>query len=184
MTPHPWASVGFPKEFPRLLVAGSVVSRRLNGARDKCFAGTGLAAIQIESHFLIVAYSVLRCFRWNGRNGVPQPLAHTAVAPPETPRSPSDRGSEGLRGVSGASRGRVWCRVGGIGSQRLGCLGRQGGSGWVAETRETGKRPGHRLAHDPSGKPSNHFIENSEESLFLHFPLAIQQLSDKDLNVA
>src|ERR1039458_3867289 len=26
-----------------------------------------------------------------------------------------------------------------------------------------GPEPGRRLAHDPSGKPSNHFIENSEE---------------------
>src|ERR1039457_84765 len=46
---------------------------------------------------------VLRCFRWNGRNGVPQSPAHTAVAPPETPRRPSDRGSEGRRGVSGSN---------------------------------------------------------------------------------
>src|ERR1035441_660529 len=34
----------------------------------------------------------LRYFRWNGRNGVPQPSAHIAVAPPETPRSTSYRG--------------------------------------------------------------------------------------------
>jgi len=57
-----------------------------------------------------------------------------------------------LRGSSGAARETVWCRVGRIGGQRLGCLGRQAGSGGVAETRETGKgpKPGHPLAPDPS----------------------------------
>ena len=40
---------------------------------------------------------------------------------------------------------------------------------WVrrgAETRETGHRrePGYRWAADPSGKPSNHSIGNSEQS--------------------
>ena len=45
---------------------------------------------------------VLRCFRWNGRNGVPQPPAHTAVAPPETSRRPSD---PGIRGATGSLRG-------------------------------------------------------------------------------
>jgi hypothetical protein len=38
---------------------------------------------------------------------------------------------------SGAARGTVWCRVGGIQAQRLGFLGRQTGSGKVAETWET-----------------------------------------------
>ena len=61
-----------------------------------------------------------------------------------------------LRGGSGAAIVTVWCRVGGTGGQRLDGLGCQAGFGWVAEARETGKgsEPAHRLARDPSGKPS------------------------------
>jgi hypothetical protein len=40
-----------------------------------------------------------------------------------------------LRGGSGGAGGTVRCRVGGIGGQRFGCLGRQSGFGWIAETR-------------------------------------------------
>src|SRR5450631_1485094 len=60
-----------------------------------------------------------------------------------------------LRRVSGEARGRVGCRVGGTGGQRLDGLGCQAGFGWVAETRETdkGPAPGHRLARDPPGTP-------------------------------
>src|ERR1017187_6814458 len=66
-----------------------------------------------------------------------------------------------LRGVPREGLVQGWRNRG----QRLGCLGRQAGSEWVAETRETGKgpEPGRRLAHDPSGEPSNRSIENSEE---------------------
>jgi hypothetical protein len=48
----------------------------------------------------------------------------------------------------------VGCRIGRIGGQRLACLGHQAGFGWVAETRETDKRPApwHRLASDRSEK--------------------------------
>src|ERR1019366_7896365 len=47
-------------------------------------------------------------------------------------------------------------------------LGCQTGFGWVAETRETGKgpEPGHRLARDPSGEPSNPSIGKSDEPGF------------------
>ena len=46
--------------------------------------------------------------------------------------------------------GRVWRRLGEIGYQRLGSLGRQAGFGEVAETRGTGpgREPGHRLYSD------------------------------------
>jgi hypothetical protein len=59
-----------------------------------------------------------------------------------------------LRGGSGAARRTVWCRVGGTGRQKLGCLGRQAVFGGVAERRETGEGPelGHRLAPDPSAE--------------------------------
>jgi hypothetical protein len=68
-------------------------------------------------------------------------------ASPLLRRSTSDRRSEVLRRGSGGARGRVWCRIGAIGSQTSGCLGRQAGFGRVAGTRETGQRrePGHRL---------------------------------------
>jgi hypothetical protein len=44
-----------------------------------------------------------------------------------------------VRGGSGAARRMVGGRVGGIGGQWLGGLGRQAGFGEVAETRETGQ---------------------------------------------
>ena len=55
--------------------------------------------------------------------------------------------------------------MGGTGGQGLDGLGRQAGFGRVAETREAGKgpEPGHRLARDPSGQPSNPSIEKSDE---------------------
>jgi len=55
--------------------------------------------------------------------------------------------------------------VQGWSNRRLGYWGRQAGFGGVAETRATGKgpEPGHRLARDPSGKPSNHSIGKSHE---------------------
>jgi hypothetical protein len=97
----------------------------------------------------------------------PHPRSLTG-APPETPRSTSDpvRGTTvRLPRVSGAARGRVGCRVGGTGGQRLDGLGCQAGFGGVAETREAGKgpEPGHRLARDPSGQPRNHSIGKSDE---------------------
>jgi hypothetical protein len=47
----------------------------------------------------------------------------------------SNPGLEVLRGGSGGAGGTVRCRVGGIGGQRFGCLGRQSGFGWIAEMR-------------------------------------------------
>ena len=48
--------------------------------------------------------------------------------------------------------------------------GCQAGLGWAAETREKdkGPEPGHCLARDPSGKPSNHSIGESDELLEGH----------------
>jgi hypothetical protein len=43
---------------------------------------------------------------------------------------------------SGVVRGRVRCRARGTGDLRFDGLGCQNGFGWVAEPRETGKRPG------------------------------------------
>jgi len=73
-----------------------------------------------------------------------------------------------LWGGPGAARGRVGCRVGGAGGQRLDGLGCKAGFGWVAETRPAGKgpEPGHRSARDPSGQPSNHSIGESDEPGF------------------
>ena len=86
-----------------------------------------------------------------------------------------------LRRGSGAARGMVWCGVGGIRGQGLGCLGRQAGFGEPAETRETGKgrEPGDRLGRDPSGKPGSHSIGNSEESFCFSLlrPRWIQQMT-------
>ena len=108
-----------------------------------------------------------------GTGGAASPTARShlrrpTVASPEPPRSTSVWATEGLRGGSGEARGRVRCKVGGIAGQRLGGLGRQAGFGWVAETRETGKgpEPGHRLAREPSGKPSNPSIGKSDEPGF------------------
>jgi hypothetical protein len=107
----------------------------------------------------------------------PLPSAHTAIAPPETPRSTLDPD----RGYYGESPGRP---AGGIvqdwrnRGQRLGCLGRQAGFGWVAETRATGKgpEPGHRLARDASGKTSHPCIGKSDEP-----GLALSGLGNKRL---
>ena len=85
-----------------------------------------------------------------------QPPAPTSVAPWESRRSTldPDRGYYGEAPVRPA--GRFGAGVGGIGAGGSAVWG-QAGSGWATETRETGKRPepGHRLARDPSGKPSN-----------------------------
>ena len=95
----------------------------------------------------------------------------------EPPRSTSDWQSEVLRGGSleapvrpAGGSGAGWEEPGG---QRMRYLGCQAGLGWVTETRETGKGPelGHRLARDPSGKPSKPSIGKSDEpgvGLFRH----------------
>ena len=51
------------------------------------------------------------------------------------------------------------------GGHSLGCLGRQAGFEWVAETRETGKgpEPGRRWARDPPGTHSNPSNGKSDE---------------------
>src|ERR1039457_2101649 len=66
---------------------------------------------------------VLRFSWWNGGEQRPLPPAHASVAPPDPHRSTSDRGSEVLRWGSGGGRGKVGCRMGGIGDQRLDCSG-------------------------------------------------------------
>ena len=60
----------------------------------------------------------------------------------------------GYGGGSGAAHTAVWCRVGGKGGPEARPFRATSWVGWVAETRETGKRqePGHRLAPDPSEK--------------------------------
>jgi hypothetical protein len=64
-----------------------------------------------------------------------------SVAPPWPPHSlPIVPLSPGQRDY-GEAMGRLWCRVGGTGGQRLDGLGRQARFGWVAETRDTGKGP-------------------------------------------
>jgi hypothetical protein len=57
-----------------------------------------------------------------------------------------------IRGLRGFKKRMDWCRVGGIGGQRLGCSGCQAGFGGVAEKRQTGQKPeaGHRLAVGPT----------------------------------
>src|ERR1035438_8425151 len=65
----------------------------------------------------------LRFSWWNGGEQRPLPPARTSVAPQEPHRSTSDRGSEVLRWGSGGGRGKVGCRVEGIGDQRLDCSG-------------------------------------------------------------
>src|ERR1035437_1734553 len=94
-------------------------------------------------------------------------LRSPTVTPPETPRSTSDRRSEVLRGVSGASRGRVWSRVGGTEGQRLDGLGCQAGFGWVAETRETGRgpEPGHRFRWHCQGNGLQHSLADQRRLL-------------------
>src|SRR5664279_3877330 len=59
--------------------------------------------------------------------------------------------------VNEIARLLTWCRVAGKEGQRVGGLRCQAGFGWIAETREAGKKPdpGHRLAWEPSGKPSD-----------------------------
>src|ERR1035441_5898677 len=75
---------------------------------------------------------VLRCF---SVGGTASPTAHSyhhshTVASPEPPRSTSVWATEVLRGGSGEACGRVRCKVGGSGSQRLGWFGGLVGSGW------------------------------------------------------
>src|ERR1035437_3670173 len=67
-------------------------------------------------------------------------------------------GSSVLRGGYGASRGRIWCRVGGIGARSSAVWGAKLGSdGSPRRGRQVkGQSRGHRLARDPSGTPSNH----------------------------
>jgi len=48
----------------------------------------------------------------------------------------------------------AWRRVGAIGGQRLSGLGRQTGSSWVAETRQTGKEPDSGLSRSETYGPS------------------------------
>jgi hypothetical protein len=69
--------------------------------------------------------------QWNGGNSVPyRPLIR--------PYPPT--------GASGASRGRVRCRVGGTGGQRLDGLGCQAGFGWVSPRSAGGEREKTRWA--------------------------------------
>src|ERR1035441_9920036 len=70
--------------------------------------------------------------------GTASPTALSPVAPWEPPRSTSDSNQRYYGEAPGRPAGRSGAGFGGTGGQRLGCLGRQAGLGWVAETRETG----------------------------------------------
>ena len=55
--------------------------------------------------------------------------------------------------------------------QRVGCLGRQAGLGWVAEMRETSKGPSARgmaWQGESLGNSGNHYTKNREEARRLH----------------
>src|ERR1035441_1346455 len=89
--------------------------------------------------------------------GTASPTALSPVAPWEPPRSTSDSNQRYYGEDTGRPAGRSGAGFGGTGGQRLDCLGRQAGFGWVAATRQTGNgpEPGHRLARDPSVEPDN-----------------------------
>src|ERR1035441_1753766 len=74
-------------------------------------------------------------------------------------------GSSILRGGYGASRGRVGCRVGGIGARSSAVWGAKLGSDGSPRRgrRVKGQSRGHRLARDPSGTLSNPSIGKSDE---------------------
>ena len=88
-------------------------------------------------------------------------------SPPEPPRSltvvPLIQ-SEVLRRGYGGARGTVWRWVGGIEGQKSGCLGRQAGFGWVAETPETGKGPEPEPSRAPHPSDENPVTIPSERT--------------------
>jgi hypothetical protein len=112
-------------------------------------------------------------WRWSGGTLVPAWTCPIPIDLPQTPVFDQPGLSKTLSCGSGAFLIETFDQLHALyetSNSRLGgstVWGAKLGFGWVAQARETGKgpEPGHRLARDPSGKPSNPSIAKSEEPL-------------------